>query len=179
MSRQAETDERTALIARFVQSNPEYYQRQFEAIGGKSGFTWPFNPLAALLRLRTSLERRARGELGLAHEAEAAALARLEAVRARIGDAVPSDTLRPAQLRTLHLQGIRTQELVADAARQHESARVDTERAAERWRNRSAEADGVEELLADRSRRAAAKARVAADRGLDDLMAMLHKRGDR
>ena len=49
MSRQAETDERTALIARFVQSNPEYYQRQFEAIGGKSGFTWTFNPMAALL----------------------------------------------------------------------------------------------------------------------------------
>ena len=137
------------------------------------------NPLTALLRLRTARERRARGELGLAHEAEAAALAHLEEVRARIGAALPSDTLRPAQLRTLHLQGIRTQELVAEAARHHEEARVETDRAAERWRKRAAEADGIEQLEADRSRRAAAKARAAADRGLDDLMALLHERDGR
>ena len=136
----------------------------------------PRNPLGALLRLRTARERQARGELGRAHQAEAAALARLEEVREQIGRPNPADTLRPTQLRTLHLQGIRTQELVVEAARQHEDARIETERAADRWRSRATEADGVERLQADRSRRAAAKARLAADRGLDDLMALLHNR---
>ena len=40
---------RSELIARFVSSNSEYYERQFDKIGGKKGFCWTFNFFAALL----------------------------------------------------------------------------------------------------------------------------------
>jgi len=45
----ATQEDRDELVATFVGSNPDYYRRQFNMIGGKSGFTWTFNAVAALL----------------------------------------------------------------------------------------------------------------------------------
>lgn len=42
-------EQRNADIATFVESNPGYYQKQFDYIGSRSGFSWTFNAIAALL----------------------------------------------------------------------------------------------------------------------------------
>jgi len=44
-----EADQRRALTARFVGSSADYYDRQFQLVGSKSGFTWTFNWVAAAL----------------------------------------------------------------------------------------------------------------------------------
>lgn len=38
-----------SLIEQFVETNPVYYARQFKKIGAKTGFSWTFNWVAALL----------------------------------------------------------------------------------------------------------------------------------
>ena len=40
---------KSELLADFVVSNADYYQRTFDRIGAKSGFTWAFNLAAAIL----------------------------------------------------------------------------------------------------------------------------------
>ena len=40
---------RAQLLQKYVQTNPQYYQQQFEKIGNKKGFCWTFNVFAALL----------------------------------------------------------------------------------------------------------------------------------
>lgn len=40
---------RDELLREFVQTSPEYYNKNFAAIGAKSTFTWTFNLMAALL----------------------------------------------------------------------------------------------------------------------------------
>ena len=42
-------DQRNTDIATFVESNPDYYQKQFDYIGSRPGFSWTFNLIAALL----------------------------------------------------------------------------------------------------------------------------------
>jgi len=46
MSANEETD---ALIAEFVETNPDYYKNNFQKIGEHSGFAWTFNLAAAVL----------------------------------------------------------------------------------------------------------------------------------
>jgi len=41
--------QRDELIPEFVETHPAYYQKQFRAIGSKSGFSWTFNWVAAAL----------------------------------------------------------------------------------------------------------------------------------
>ena len=48
MSDQA-PETREELLAQFVATNPDYYAQQFDSIGSKAGFSWTFNPIAALL----------------------------------------------------------------------------------------------------------------------------------
>ena len=43
------TDDRGGSIRHFVGANAAYYERQFDLIGNRSGFTWSFNLAAALL----------------------------------------------------------------------------------------------------------------------------------
>ena len=45
----AEAEDTRSLTASFVGSNADYYARQFQLVGSKSGFTWTFNAAAALL----------------------------------------------------------------------------------------------------------------------------------
>lgn len=133
------------------------------------------NPLAALLRLRAARERRARRELGDAHGAEAAARAHLEALRSRPGQIPPvGEILRPAQLRALRLQGVRSEELLRKAAGQHAAARRRVDDAAAEWRRRDGEREAAARIEAERRLQAADTARRASERSLDDLMALLH-----
>lgn len=44
-----EEEDRNALIAQFVETNPEYYAEKFKKIGAKTGFSWTFNIAAAVL----------------------------------------------------------------------------------------------------------------------------------
>jgi glycine betaine/proline transport system permease protein len=41
--------EQSELISQFVETNPDYYIKQFKKIGAKTGFSWTFNWAAALL----------------------------------------------------------------------------------------------------------------------------------
>lgn len=41
--------EQNELITQFVETNPDYYIKQFKKIGAKTGFSWTFNWAAALL----------------------------------------------------------------------------------------------------------------------------------
>ena len=45
---ESEQDDK-ALIAQFVETNPDYYEKCFNKIGAKTGFAWTFNFAAALL----------------------------------------------------------------------------------------------------------------------------------
>ena len=45
----AEAEDLGSLTARFVGSNADYYERQFQRVGSKSGFTWTFNAAATVL----------------------------------------------------------------------------------------------------------------------------------
>ena len=42
-------EERRGQVARFVSTNPEYYERQFDKIGSESKFTWTLNVWAGIL----------------------------------------------------------------------------------------------------------------------------------
>jgi len=44
-----EEEDRQALIAQFVETNPVYYAEKFKIIGAKTGFSWTFNLAAAAL----------------------------------------------------------------------------------------------------------------------------------
>ena len=45
----ADTEDAGSLTESFVGSNADYYERQFQLVGSKSGFTWTFNTAAAVL----------------------------------------------------------------------------------------------------------------------------------
>jgi len=45
----AQEADQHALIEQFVETNPDYYAKQFKKIGAKTGFSWTFNWAAALL----------------------------------------------------------------------------------------------------------------------------------
>ncbi len=46
---QALEKDRYALLEKFVETNPEYYNQEFQKIGSSSSFSWTFNWIAALL----------------------------------------------------------------------------------------------------------------------------------
>ena len=46
---ESRAENRDELIREFVETNPDYYRQQFARIGARSGFTWTFNMMAALL----------------------------------------------------------------------------------------------------------------------------------
>ena len=92
------------------------------------------NPIGRLLRLREIREEQARGVLASAARVASEAARSVDARREEY-DARPPlpETLTPAQLRGLMLQGVRSHELVAGAIVAYKEALGQTERARAGW----------------------------------------------
>lgn len=130
--------------------------------------------LDTLIRLRSLAERQARVQLADSIRAELAAgteVARREESHAAMER--PTGTLNGAQLLGLHLQGVKSAELVAAAEEVYREAQETAALDRLGWSRAASEEDAVERLSERRRREAAELAqRVAADH-LDDLVGLL------
>lgn len=130
--------------------------------------------LDTLIRLRSLAERQARVQLADSTRAELAAgaeVARREAAHQRRAE--PTGTLTGAQLLGLHLQGVKSAELVAAAEQVYREARETAALDRLGWSRAASDEEAVERLSERRRREAAELAqRVAADH-LDDLVGLL------
>ena len=135
------------------------------------------NPLGRLLRLREIREKTARIELARAQQSEQQAAEREAAARAAENDYIrPLDIMRPGQLRAMQLMGVRLFEIREAAAADHDEAQRRLSARIDSWRRASVELEGAEALEEKRSRAAAAVARSAAERALDDLQIMQRRK---
>lgn len=133
--------------------------------------------IEALARLRSYREKRARGELA---ETQRAVTDAAEEVASKRDDHESQPPLPPRltalQLRTLQLQGIRSLELLGEAAAAYEAACLRSEEARSRWRRSKDELRSAEKLEHRKSEEAAHEARVASQAALDQLVLLLKKR---
>lgn len=130
--------------------------------------------LDTVLRLRAIRERQARVKLARSLGDERAAASELEArVQAHASRPVAAGTLDARQLRGLYLQGVRSVELLEQAAEAHRKAQEKAALDRLGWSQASADYQAVDRLT-QRLRREAAElaGRVAAD-ALDDLVGLL------
>jgi len=132
------------------------------------------NPIGRLLRLREIREEQARGVLASAARVASEAARSVDARREEY-DARPPlpETLTPAQLRGLMLQGVRSHELVAGAIVAYKEALGQTERARAGWASASADLKSAEKLDHRRRIESDRLARAAAERALDELVLTL------
>lgn len=135
------------------------------------------NPVASLLRLRSIREKQARRFLSQAQrevmEAERHVTERRQQYERRpTGE---GSVLTPLQLRTLQLQGIRSLELLAEAATAYEHAELAKESARLSWMNAQTDLKSAEQLDRRRQEEAALQARIASQRSLDELSVMMRK----
>jgi flagellar biosynthesis chaperone FliJ len=138
------------------------------------------NPLARLLRLREIKERTTRREFGRARRAEQeAADAAFLAKTAEEGHVLPSELMRPAQLRAMRLMGVRLREIREAADAEHDEARRRLEPRRGAWQAAAIDADAAEALVDKRNRAVATAARAAAERALDDLQVIRRAREGR
>jgi flagellar export protein FliJ len=129
------------------------------------------NPIATLLRLREIREKQRAGDLAAQQRVEAEALDELAARRkAHEERARPAAQITAAELRVLSLQGIRSLELVAEAAAALEHEHDLTLEARRRWEDANRDLKSVERLDDRRRTEMAIEARRAADRALDELV---------
>lgn len=130
------------------------------------------NRLAAVLRLRALAERKARGEL--AHAEREVALS--EEMLARRREAplpeFPAESLTPLQLRALSLQGVRSHELLQQAAAEAERTRAARDEKHDHWSQASKEHKSAERLDERRRTQIAEQARIAAERALDEMVVL-------
>lgn len=135
------------------------------------------DPLKAVVKLRSVREREARVELGKSLSDAREAAEQLERrIEEQEGLRPPDNRLRPAQLLSLHLRGIRSQELVDQAAQVMQATKDRLERSRSGWRRASARLDAAEELDRRRTEIRAQAAQRAAEKALDDLMMMRERR---
>ena len=140
------------------------------------------DPIGTLLRIRDIRKRQARGRLAVQHQAETKAETALERrQRAYMERDVPARELSPAQLRVLSLQGIRSLELLNDAARALDEERLRSERVRDAWSRSANELRSAQRLDERREIDAAVTARKASDKALDELVLTLRepRRGKR
>ena len=135
------------------------------------------NPMERLRRLREIKERTERLELGKAHveDAEAQAAAE-EARREEERDRLPTDLIRPAQLRAMQLMGVRLTEIRKAAEAAREESRMKLKAQTESWQRAAVDRDAAEALSERRKRADATVARMAAERALDDLQIVTRRR---
>ena len=135
------------------------------------------NPIATLLRLREIGERKARVDLSRAQADVQRAEATVAERRSRLLHGITGgQDLPPAMLLSLHLRGIDTAEEVEAAARELEATtqRLMGERS--KWQTAASNLDATAELERRDRRAHAAKARAAAERSLDEVMAARYRR---
>jgi flagellar biosynthesis chaperone FliJ len=134
------------------------------------------DPIGTLLRIRDIRERQARGHLAAQQQQQTKAESELEKRRtAYLERDVPARELTPAQLRVLSLQGIRTLELLNDAARALDEERMRTERVRDAWTRTANEMRSAQRLDERREIDAAVAARKASDKALDELVITLRE----
>ncbi len=133
--------------------------------------------LRPLIWLRGIRERQARSALGVANARAATMRDELEARRqAHEERAEPPAELTAAQLRALQLQGIRSVELLAEAAAAYQAAREEAERARREWEQAHGRLESAKRLDHRRHVEAARRAEAAAQRSLDQLILALRER---
>jgi flagellar export protein FliJ len=129
------------------------------------------SPIATLLRLREIRERQQAGNLAAQRREEARAVDELaERRRAHEERIHPTIQITAGELRVLQLQGIRSLELVAEAAVALEHEQALTLEARHKWEDASRELKSVERLDERRRTEMALEARRAADRALDEVV---------
>jgi flagellar biosynthesis chaperone FliJ len=135
------------------------------------------DPVGALAKLRGFKEREARMGMGLAMRKEAESRAAL-AERRRAYDArqVPQGPLSALEIRTFHLQGIRSSEDVARATEAVEASHVAAAEARQEWMGASDRLKAAERLQQKRREEMARIAQAAAMRSLDELAVMMRGR---
>jgi flagellar biosynthesis chaperone FliJ len=137
------------------------------------------NPATVLMRIRAFKENEALRRLGVARTREEAAAAELVAREQEyVSRPVPDGLLSPVELRALQLQGVRSMELLAEAATTSRRARQLTEDARRVWLKTRDELESVKRLDVRRRNEAARAARRAADRELDRLVVESQGRED-
>jgi flagellar biosynthesis chaperone FliJ len=140
------------------------------------------DPIGTLLRIRGIRERQARGQLAVAQREAAAAADELAQRRqSYLERPAPASSLTPAQLRVLTLQGVRSMELLNEAADAYEEERRREQRARDAWINTTNQLQSAQRLDERRQLDAVVSARKAADKALDELVLTLReqrKRGD-
>jgi flagellar biosynthesis chaperone FliJ len=132
--------------------------------------------LGKLVRLREIREHQARRALGEANRRSLAARETLR-VREEAHRQVPElpPVLSPVQLRALQLQGIRSLELLAEAAAAYAASLEETEHARHDWRQAHGQLESAKRLERRRREEAVRRARLAAQRSLDQLMLTLRE----
>lgn len=137
------------------------------------------NPFVVLARLRSIDEKMERIELAAARSAHDEARERLDAYKAKHRESVPiEDLITPVELRSLQLRGIVSHEALLRAADEYDRSRKQLEARTESWRRAAADLEAAEKAEARRRDDAVRQARTAAERSLDDLLGMLHPRGE-
>jgi flagellar export protein FliJ len=135
------------------------------------------DPVAALTKLRGFKEREARVGMGLAMRKEAEARQAL-AERRQAYDArpVPRGPLSALELRTFHLQGLRSSEQIAEVTEALEGIRAAADEARREWTAASDKLKAAERLQSKRREEMARIAQAAAMRSLDELAVMMRGR---
>jgi flagellar export protein FliJ len=134
--------------------------------------------LYRLVRVREIRERRAGAELGQAKGRLDEATALHAERRAALQSRRFAEDLRPSQLMALHLQGIRSGELLDEAAIGLAVSEHRLLEARQDWMTARTERESVEDLEQRQREAAAMRARLAGYRALDELMALRHRRGE-
>jgi flagellar export protein FliJ len=129
------------------------------------------NPIVTLMRLRDIRVNQAAARLAASRMSERQMLDELAARRrAHEQHLEPRGELTAAQMRVLSLQGIRSLELVAEAAIAVEKEQALVEEARKQWELARRELKSVERLDDRRRIEVALGARKASDRALDEIV---------
>jgi flagellar export protein FliJ len=135
------------------------------------------NPFDVLVRLRKIDERQRRAALAAARQAHEDARERLEEYKERHRQSLELDEmLSPVELRSLQLRGLQTHEDLVAAADTFARARITLDDRIDGWRRSAEDLDAAERLDQRRKDESARLARIAADRTLDELLAVMHGR---
>jgi hypothetical protein len=138
------------------------------------------DPIATLLRIRGIREKQARGVLAQAQQQTAAAQDELAQRRqAYLERPAPATSLTSAQLRVLTLQGVRSMELLNEAAEAYEEEARREQRARDAWITTTNELQSAQRLGERRELDAAVAARKASDKALDELVLTLREQRKR